>query len=120
MGDNEGAMNLFSEIEGLCRKFGNLQMLGLTLNNKASILNEWGKVDEVLKIYNEIEELSRNNGQIQTLVLCLTNQAITYYRHNLRDLDSIKFQLFEAKTIAKEHGYISLENQVNEIIKQIP
>lgn len=112
----ELAMDLFKEVERLCREIGDKHELSVCLNNRARIYYIRGNADSAMSILKDIEAICREVGNLNGLSISLNNQALFLYESG--DLEKAMGLFKESESISREQNnknglLISMDNQAN-------
>jgi ATP/maltotriose-dependent transcriptional regulator MalT len=115
-GDLDLAMDLFREVERMCRDTGDKYELSVCLNNQSRIYYIRGNFATSMKMLKDIEDICREVNNYNGLSISLNNQALLLYESG--DLDMAMGQLKESERISREQNnknslLISLNNQAN-------
>jgi len=84
------------------------------LNKKATILRDWGQMEEAMKTYKEYEDLARKTGDAEGIQTSLNNQAVILGMWGRYEEAFIHYKEEEKTAMQKDDKYsliISLTNQ---------
>jgi tetratricopeptide (TPR) repeat protein len=110
-GQYDEALEMHKEQEHLCRSRKDNYGTAISLIGQGSIFHTKEDVVEAMKCYSEAESILRDIGEPEALATCLLNEALLLAQYNNQPQRGYEYAK-EAYSIAADHGYVSLAQQI--------
>lgn len=104
-GNSKAAMQIFKRVELFCEQTESMQGLSACYGNQASILKDWGKMDEALQMYKKQEAMCRCLEDMKGVQTSRGNQALVL--EGWGKLEEANQIYRENESLYRQHGNLN-------------